>query len=115
MKHIDGPSLPDRVPPHPTADVSYAAAALGTPAPPARSIDLLIDEMVLHGFSPAERQPIADAVAHELSALMERGGLPWDQSAELDFLSGAFRATAAGRPESIGAGIARAIYGGLRP
>lgn len=100
--------------PHATPSVDSAVSALGTAAPSARSIDLHIDELVLHGFSPTARQPIADAVARELTSLLESGDLTLDQSVELEFLSGAFRAPNTGRPESTGAGIARAIHGGLR-
>ena len=124
MKRSSRPGQPDRVDaaqparsvpsPHSTAGVDSAASALGTAAPLARSIDLHIDELVLHGFSPTVRQLIADAVARELTSLLESGGLTLDQSVDLEFLSGAFRATNTGRPESTGAGIARAIYGGLR-
>lgn len=105
------PSAPPR---HSTAGVDSSVSALGTAAPSTPSIDLHIDELVLLGFSPAVRQPIAEAVVRELTSLLESGDLTLDQSVELEFLSGAFRASNTGRPESTGTGIARAIYGGLR-
>lgn len=84
------------------------------PAMP-RSIEVHIEELVLHGFSQADRRPIADAVERELSSLFAREGLLAEQSVEIERVNGGtFRLGEKEREESAGKGVARAIYGGLR-
>lgn len=83
------------------------------PAAP-RSIEVHIEELVLHGFSPADRRPIADAIERELSSLLAREGLPAEQSFEIGRVNGGtFRIGEKQRAGSAGKGVARAIYGGL--
>ena len=86
-----------------------------------QSVELHIDELVLHGFSPADRYPIADAIERELTRLFIQEGLPPSVAVEREVArvdGGAFRVAAGGtqesRQESAGARVARAIYGGLR-
>lgn len=90
-------------------------AAIGKPrSVSSRSIEVHIDELVLHGFSQADRRPIADAIERELSALLACDGLPVARSFEIEHLNGGtFRVGETARPESAGASVARAIYGGL--
>ncbi|MBX3234560.1 MAG: hypothetical protein KF814_00290 [Nitrospiraceae bacterium] len=81
---------------------------------PRRSIEVHIEELVLHGFSQADRRPIADAVERELSSLFLREGLPADRSFEIERMNGGtFRVDEKDREGSTGKGAARAIYGGL--
>lgn len=86
-----------------------------------RALEIHIDELVLHGFSPGDRYPIADAVERELTRLFIQEGLPPSlaHAAEIARIDGgAFRVAAVGKQESkqesTGAHVARAIYGGLR-
>jgi hypothetical protein len=81
------------------------------------AIEVRIDELVLRGFSPHERYAIAEAVQCELTLLLETQGLP--AGAQLSCEHGTLRAPQATlppspSPDSTGAAIARAIYGGLR-
>lgn len=90
-----------------------APSTIGNPA----SIELHIEELVLHGLSPGDRYRIADAVEIELSRLIaEPGFLPsmidGDEIVRLD--GGTFAAARGAKPAAIGAQIAQAVYGGLR-
>ena len=70
-----------------------------------------IDELVLHGFPPGDHHRIGEAVQVELSRIFAERGLPEGRSgsgaSRLD--GGAFRA-ADGRSDTIGAGVAEAVY-----
>lgn len=79
-------------------------------------IELVIDELVLHGFDPRQRHAIGDGVARELTRLVRahagelRGHHSMDV-AQLD--AGAFERparTAAGA----GAGIAKSVFTAVR-
>ena len=92
-------------------DVASPQVSAAKPAPKFGSIEVHINELVLHGFPAADRRPIADAIERELSGLLTHEGLPAADSFDTEFHNGGtFRA---GR-ESAGANVARAIYGGLR-
>lgn len=80
-------------------------------------IDLHIEELVLHGFAPADRHRIGDAVERHLARLLAgpvaphalaRGG----EVARLD--GGSFNVAPGANAEAIGAQVARALYGGLK-
>ena len=83
---------------------------------PPHSIELHIEELVLHGLSPGDRYRIADAVERELSRLFAEPGLlssmaDGDEIPRLD--GGSFAAGRGAKPAAIGAQIAQAVYGGL--
>lgn len=81
------------------------------------SIEVHIGELVLHGFSHADRFPIADAVEQELARLFSEDGVPSSlaRHAEAGRIGGgAFRIAPSEKQTSIGEKVARAIYGGLR-
>ena len=82
----------------------------------ARSIDLTIEHLVLHGFAPADRARIGAAVERELARLVGERGLPaaWRDGAER-LQGGSFAPTPGERPEVAGARIAAAVYGGPTP
>jgi hypothetical protein len=83
-------------------------------------IDLHIEELVLHGFAPADRHRIAQAVEAELTRLAAAQGLPGLQHSSgedarpLQLRGGAFQVKAGAKPQAIGAEIAKAVFGGLR-
>ncbi len=82
-----------------------------------QNIELHIEELVLHGFSPGDRHSIAEAVEHELTMLITERGVPQDminggEIARLD--GGSFQLAQGSKPEVIGAHVARAVYGGMR-
>jgi len=82
---------------------------------PAR-IELQIDELVLHGFSPQERHAIAEAVQRELTLLFQSRGAPGapQVSTERALVRAPQAQLAEGTgAKQTGAAIARSIYGGL--
>jgi hypothetical protein len=81
------------------------------------SVKVHIDELVLHGFSPADRHRIANAVELELTRLMGDGSPPrWGQNplAVDRMKAGTFRVQAGAKPQAAGTEIARAVYRSLR-
>jgi hypothetical protein len=79
-------------------------------------IELHIEELVLEGFAPHERQRFAAALEQHLAqllaergadALLERGG----EVARLD--AGSFDAAPSAGAEALGAQVAKALYGAL--
>lgn len=81
------------------------------------SVQLSIENLVLHGFPAGDRYRIGEAVEHELSRLLRENGIPGTmaEGGALDRIdAGEFQIGGGMRPAEIGARIARAIYGGLR-
>jgi len=81
------------------------------------SVALHVEELVLMGFSPAERYQIGEAIERELTKLFIERGAPHaitrgGEIARLD--GGAFEVRANSSAEMIGAQVANAIYGGLK-
>jgi hypothetical protein len=80
------------------------------------SIELEIDELVLHGFAPGDRWRIGAAVERELGRLLSEQGLPTAlaQVNERPVLNGgSFEVRPNARPDGIGVQVAHAIYGGF--
>ena len=80
------------------------------------NVELHIEELVLHGFEPADRFRIGEAAERELSRLLTERGTPPSlahgrETARLD--GGSFEAKPDSTAESIGAQVARAVYRGL--
>ena len=78
-----------------------------------REIEVHIEELVLHGFSPRSRWDVAEALQHELRDLLSAQGIPqaWQAGPErIDARPAGVSAEA--RPTVIGQQIARAIHGG---
>ncbi len=76
--------------------------------------ELHIDRLVLHGFPSRHRATIAAAVERELARLLAAQHSPNLLTADRTVAridAGTFAARAGATPESIGAGIARAISG----
>ena len=83
-------------------------------APPA--VELHIGELVLHGFAPAGRYTIADAVERELARLFAERGVPLGLApgGEIDRLDGGQLQLAPGSDgQAIGLGVAQAVYRSL--
>lgn len=80
------------------------------------SIELYIEELVLHGFDPRDRHAIADAVQQELARIVADRGLDsLRQSAEVPRLdAGAIDLTTT-RGAAAGAPIAEALHSTLSP
>ncbi len=80
------------------------------------NVELRIEELVLRGFAPGERYRIGEAVERELARLFDEQGVPPSLAREsgierLD--GGAFEVAHGSKPETVGAQVAQAIYGGL--
>lgn len=81
-----------------------------------RSVELRIEELVLHGFPPGDRHRIGDAATHELTRMFTERGVPpsLEEGGEIASLSGgSFEAGRDLGPERVGVQVARAVYGGL--
>jgi hypothetical protein len=81
-----------------------------------RAISLHIEEIVLHGVSPADRERVGDALKIEIARLLTEQGLPPAllKGGEMERADGgAIAATDAGRPDVLGAHVARAVVRGL--
>jgi hypothetical protein len=81
----------------------------------AARVEFVIDELVLHGFAPADRYAIAQALSAELQQLAASGGaaalarigtLPSLSTAAVNLKPGA-------RPAAVGAQVARAVHAGM--
>ncbi len=82
-----------------------------------QNIELHIEELVLHGFSPGDRHRIAGAVERELAMLIKEKGAPQDlvNNGGIEKLNGgSFQVGQSSKPEATGAQIARAVYRGMK-
>jgi hypothetical protein len=80
------------------------------------SVELHIEELVLHSFEPGDRHRIGEAAERELSRLFTEQGTPpsltrGHEIARVD--GGTFEAKQGSTVEAVGAQVARAVYGGL--
>lgn len=82
-----------------------------------QSVDLYIEELVLHGFQSGDRYRIGEAVQQELARLLTDGGVPASFGGDLEISrvdAGAFDVAPGATAEQTGARVGQAIYGGLR-
>src|SRR6266481_2902649 len=83
---------------------------------PQPSLELRIEELVLHGFALGDRFVIGEAVERELARLLEDRGIPISLRLEnaTDEINGAsFNAAQNAKPPAIGRQIAQAVYQGF--
>jgi hypothetical protein len=89
---------------------------MSTDRPVPRTIELHIEELVLHGFDLADSSRITAAIEQELAHLLAEQGIAshlW-QGADVFVPDGGTFEVAPGRaPEVAGARVARAVQGGL--
>lgn len=81
-----------------------------------QSVELHIDELVLHGFQPAQRYAIGDAFERELARLFNERGVPPGTREAIEIAevnAGTIHLSAGANDEATGRQLARAIYGGL--
>lgn len=82
----------------------------------ASSVELRIEELVLHGFEPGHHYRIGEAAEHELSRLFTEQGTPPSlaRGHEIERVDGGeFEVKPDTTVEAVGAQVARAVYGGL--
>ena len=80
------------------------------------NVELNIEELVLHGFSPGDRLRIGDAVQRELVRLFAEQGVSQSlaQGSEAEKVDGgSFNFNMGSRPDIVGTQVARSVYGGL--
>ena len=80
------------------------------------NIELEIEELILYGFSPADRYRIGEAVERELVRLIAERGFPAPLNADAHIRrldGGSFRMGKENNREITGAEIARSIHGAL--
>jgi hypothetical protein len=80
------------------------------------SVEIRIEELALHGFTPIDRYRLAAAVERELARLFTDQGVPTSlaQGNEIAHLNGGrFEVAAGANAEGIGIQVAQALYGGL--
>lgn len=80
-------------------------------------IELHIEELVLHGFAPADRYLIGAAIERELSRLFTDRGLPASLSGGGDFArlpGGSFNVAPGSQAETIGTQVAQSVYRGMK-
>lgn len=80
------------------------------------NVELHIEELVLHGFAPYDRQAIAAALQQALARLLHDHGVPPALTAggRFDHLyAGAFNVAPGMSAQAIGVQVAEAVYGGL--
>ena len=81
-----------------------------------KNVELNIEELVLHGFSPGDRHHIGEAVERELTRLLADRGVPQSlaQGGEVASVDGgAFEVAPGSRAQVVGAQVAQAVYGGF--
>lgn len=77
-------------------------------------VEIVIDELVLHGFSPTERYDIGDSLSVELERLIMERGLQVQESMDIPSLRAAtVKLPSSSKPDLVGARVAEAVYKGL--
>lgn len=71
-------------------------------------LEVVIDELVLHGFDPRHRDRIADAARAELAAVLA-GWQPAAGGSAVQLEAGSFSLLPAAPPAAVGRGVARQI------
>jgi hypothetical protein len=79
------------------------------------SLDVHIEEIVLHGFPAGHRHSIGDATHHELTRLLGSNGLSPNLSQSSERIdAGNFQMNHGAEPDVVGSLVANAVYGGLK-
>ncbi len=77
-------------------------------------VEIVIDELILHGFSPADRYRIGNSLSLELERLVMDQGLQVHESMDIPSLRAApVKLPSGSRPDLVGARVAEAVYKGL--
>ena len=80
------------------------------------NIELHIEELVLHGFSPGDRYHIGAAMERKLTSLFAERSTPPSLTQEHEVArldGGAFEVEPGSGAETIGTQLAQAVHGGL--
>ncbi len=77
------------------------------------NIELNIDKLVLHGFSPGDRHRIGAAVERQLTQMLTEQGMPatLSQGGDMPHINGGtFNAAPNAKADTIGSQVARSVY-----
>lgn len=80
------------------------------------SVSIHIEELVLEGFAPSSRYPIAEALQGELTRQLEARGISFGLQHNTEFEAvptRSVRIAPGSKPESIGSKLGQAVYGGI--
>lgn len=78
-------------------------------------VEIVIDELVLHGYSPAERYTIGDSLSRELERLVMEQGFQPHESLDIPMLKAApVYLPVNSKPDQVGSHVAQVVYGGLK-
>jgi hypothetical protein len=78
-------------------------------------VEIVIDELVLHGYSPAERYAIGDSLSRELERLVMEQPFQPHESVDIPMLRTApVNLPANAKSEMVGSQAAQAVYRGLK-
>lgn len=81
-----------------------------------QSLEIHIEELLLHGFAPGDRYGMGKAIERELARVLAEQGVPpsLTQGGEVArLIGGGFEVALGSRADTIGAQIAQALYEGL--
>jgi hypothetical protein len=81
------------------------------------SVEINIDELILHGFSPADRYKIGEALRGELARLIIENGVPsgFSEGKNIGEMNGGtFKVSSSRHARDVGTHVAKSIYGGMR-
>jgi hypothetical protein len=77
-------------------------------------VEIVIDELVLHGYSPAERYAIGDSLSRELERLVMEQPFQPHESVDIPMLKAApVNLPASSKPDLVGSQVAQSVYKGL--
>jgi hypothetical protein len=82
-----------------------------------RNIELEIEQLVLHGFSPTDQHRIGEAVRTELARQLAEQGTPkpLERGGRITRLdAGSFDVTPGSSPDTVGSQVAQSVYQGLK-
>lgn len=77
-------------------------------------VEILIDELILHGFSPAERYAIGDLLSQELERLILDQGYQARENVEIPVLKAApVKLQSNAKSDQVGSQLAKAVHTSL--
>lgn len=81
------------------------------------TMDIRIEELVLHGFDPRDGKRIGEALKRELTRLFTEQGIPdsFQLGSKVERIDGgSFEVGSGSEANQVGAGVAQSVYGGMR-
>ena len=77
-------------------------------------VEIVIDDLVLHGFSPADRYTIGDSLSRELERLVMEQGFQPHESVDVPMLKAApVNLSANSKSAQVGSQVAQSVYKGI--